>query len=276
MIFSELIKNEYHSQCWKESIEAILKKSNKNDYSQSKSYRIIMLLNCLRKISEKIIATRLSHFAEHSNLLHNEQMKDRKNRFAIDASLCLLHDIQIAKNSKNVFSCLFLDVKEAFNHVSTERLIAILYKLKMSDQLIRWVRSFMSDRKIELAFDEKKQTARAISIEISQESLISSILFSIYIRFLFSKIRNEVKDANIKMSNFIDDVTIEIESKSAKQNCKVLTEIVQKVFQWADQNAVKFDDEKSKLIHFQLLNKSRVTVWNEMKWVFLLFQKEMK
>ena len=96
-----------------------------------------MLLNCLKKISEKIIATRLSHFVEHSNLLHNEQMGGRKNRSAIDASLCLLHDIQNAKNSKNVFSCLFLDVKDAFNHVSTKRLIAILHKLKMSNQLIR-------------------------------------------------------------------------------------------------------------------------------------------
>ena len=137
MVFSELIKNGYHPQCWKESIGAILKKPNKVDYSQPKAYRIIMLLNCLGKISEKIIATRLSHFVEHSNLLHNEQMRDRKNRFAIDASLCLLHDIQNAKNSKNVFSCLFLDVKDAFNHVSTNRLIAILHKLKMSNQLIR-------------------------------------------------------------------------------------------------------------------------------------------
>ena len=67
-------------------------------------------------------------FAKHSNLLHNEQIGGRKNRSAIDASLCLLHDIQTAKNSKNVFSCLFLDVKGAFNHVSTERLIAILQK----------------------------------------------------------------------------------------------------------------------------------------------------
>ena len=67
------------------------------------SYRIIMLLNCQKKISEKIVATRLSHFVKHSNLLHNEEMRDRKNRFAIDAILCLLHDIQITKNSKNVF-----------------------------------------------------------------------------------------------------------------------------------------------------------------------------
>ena len=96
-----------------------------------------MLLNCLKKISKKIVATQLSHFAEHSNLLHNEQIKDRKNRFAIDASLCLLHDTQTAKNSKNVFSCLFFDVKDAFNHVLTKRLIAILHKSKMLNQLIR-------------------------------------------------------------------------------------------------------------------------------------------
>ena len=96
-----------------------------------------MFLNCLRKISEKIIATRLSHFVEHSNLLHNKEIRDRKDQFAIDVFLCLLHDIQTAKNSKNVFLCLFLDVKDAFNHVSTKRLVLILHKLKMLNQLIR-------------------------------------------------------------------------------------------------------------------------------------------
>ena len=89
----------------------------------------------------------------------------------------------------------------------------------------------MSDRKIELAFDEKKQAARAIRTEISQESSISSILFSIYIRLLFFEIKNDIRYASIKMSSFIDDVAIEVELKSAEQNCKLLNEIVQKVFQ---------------------------------------------
>ena len=90
--FSDLIKNEYHLQCWKKSIDVILKKSNKVNYSQSKFYRIIMLLNCLSKIFEKIIVTRLSYFVKHSNLLYNEQIRDRKIRLTIDALLCL-HDI---------------------------------------------------------------------------------------------------------------------------------------------------------------------------------------
>ena len=44
----------------------------------------------------------------------------------------------------------------------------------------------------------EKKTTRAIRTEISQRSLISSISFSIYIRFLFSEIKNEVKYANLK------------------------------------------------------------------------------
>ena len=126
----------------------------------------------------------------------------------------------------------------------------------MSNQLIRWVKSFIIDRKIELAFHKKKQAARAMRPEIQLGSSISLILFSIYIRFLFLEIKNEHKYANIKTSSFIDNVAIEVESKSAKENCKLLIEIVQKVFSWADRNTVKFDDEKSDLIHFELSNTS--------------------
>ena len=83
------------------------------------------------------LTTRLSNLVEHLNLLLNKQIKDRKNKFAINASLCLIHDIQTTKEFKNVFSCFFLNVKDAFNHVLTDRLIAISHKSKISNQLIR-------------------------------------------------------------------------------------------------------------------------------------------
>ena len=118
----------------------------------------------------------------------------------------------------------------------------------------------MIDRKIELVFDGKKQAARAVRTGIPQGSSILPILFSIYIRFLFSEIKNEHKDANIEMSSFIDDAVIEVESKSAKEKCKLLIEIVQKVFSWADRNVVKFDDEKSELIHFESSNTSSTDI----------------
>ena len=74
----------------------------------------------------------------------------------------------------------------------------------------------MINRKFELTFDERKQAFRTIRTEISQRLLILSILFSIYIRFLFSKIKNKARYTNIEMPSFIDDVAIGIESKNAK------------------------------------------------------------
>ena len=69
---------------------------------------------------------------------------------------------------------------------------------------------FMIKRQISLAFDGNQQKMTDIECEISQESFILSILFLIYIRNLFIKIKT--KYLNIKMFNFIDDTTIYIES----------------------------------------------------------------
>jgi hypothetical protein len=74
MLYSKLINQDHHFACWREKIEAILKKSNKSDYIASKAYRIITFLNCLNKISKKIIASRLSYFEQTSDLLDLNQM----------------------------------------------------------------------------------------------------------------------------------------------------------------------------------------------------------
>ena len=118
ILYPALIQHGYHPLCWCQAIGANLKMQNKPDYTAAKAYRIIALLNCLGKISEKIIATRHSYLAEKTDLLHNEQMGGRRYCAAIDAVVCLLHNITKANNNKHVLSILFFDVKGVFDHVS--------------------------------------------------------------------------------------------------------------------------------------------------------------
>jgi len=93
LVYLDLIKNDYHSKIWREDTRIILKKSDKLNYSILKTYRIITLLNCLHKVAEKIIAVQLSYTAEiNDKLLNFDQMKDRKQRSAINAVLNLVHD----------------------------------------------------------------------------------------------------------------------------------------------------------------------------------------
>ena len=63
-------------------------------------------------------------------------MSGRKFKAAVNAVLNLTHNVQYAFNTKQVTSCLFLDVKGAFNHVSKNQLLQNLHKLNLSKSLI--------------------------------------------------------------------------------------------------------------------------------------------
>src|SRR5437762_9663827 len=110
-----------------------IKKNRKTTIS--KSYKVVSLLNCMRKVAEKIIATRLSYIVETSDLLNSDQMSDRRQKSAIDAVMILIHDIQLAKHENRVILILFMNIKEAYDHVSVNHLLKICQKLKLSKSL---------------------------------------------------------------------------------------------------------------------------------------------
>ncbi len=113
-----LINTGYHLHCWRQATGCILKKPNKPDYSAPKAYRVISLLNYLGKVSERILARRLSYLAKTTCLLHPTQIGGRLRKSAIDAALLLTHEVKQNHQISLKTSTLFLDVKRAFDHVA--------------------------------------------------------------------------------------------------------------------------------------------------------------
>ncbi len=235
------------------------KKSDKSNYLISNTYRIITLLNCLDKVVEKIIAVQLSYTAEiNDKMLNFDQMKDRKQRSTINAVLNLVHDVQMTKSRENTLIYLLLNVKEVFNHVALKQLIKVLIRLKISVNLINWIKCFLQNQIIDLAFDDECQKSKKISTEISQDSFILLILFLIYIQYLFSKIRAKFK--NLQSLSYIDDVMLYVKERNIDKNVKILKNAAKIAFTWVENNAMQFNDSKSELIHFE----SYKTTFNQM------------
>jgi hypothetical protein len=141
----------------------------------------------------------------------------------------------------------------------------------------------MNNPSIELAFDEEKQDKRRIRIEISQRSSISSILFLIYTRFLFSKLK---LDVNIATSSLVDDIVIYTLSRKIESNCQRLNQAIFKTFEWARENAIKFDNSKSEMIHVELkkqMSTNSITLSNErtlksqknVKWLEIYIDRKL-
>lgn len=256
-LYRLLIGKGYHPRCWKTAKGVILRKSAsiKRDFSMPKAYRVISLLNCLGKIAEKIIARRLSTLAESSSLLYYDQIGGRQRKSAIDAVMSLVHDIQTAKHRKEMTTTLFIDVKGAFDHVSTNQLLRVCIRLGLPSSLISWISSFLSDRKIQLAFDNETSQETPIQVGIPQGSPISPILFLIYIRYLFETSEEIDEEERAQLSqvrylSYIDDIALVTSSKSLEANCRLLEKAASKLFQKGLDSFIQFDQEKIELIHF--------------------------
>src|SRR5215471_12221624 len=248
-LYYKLVKLRFHPDCWKDFIGVVIKKFNKDNYSDSKSYRIISLLNCLDKIAEKIIAQRLLFFAETTNLLYFDQIDDRKQKSAIDAAISLFSDIEINKHKKRLTSALFLDVKEAFDHVNKSQLLETCCNLKLLNICIEWIHSFLSNRRIKLAFDKETMNSSVNITDLSQDSPVSSILFLIYISQLF---KNNFKLA-VRLVSYIDNITIVVSSKTIHENCYMLQNAAKTLIDWRKSHNILFDMKKTELIHFDVI-----------------------
>jgi Reverse transcriptase (RNA-dependent DNA polymerase) len=140
-----LIINDYHPKCFKEATGVILKKPQSTklpyrNYALPKAYKIILLLNCLAKVMEKIVARKLAVMAEFKTLLHMHQIRDRRQKSAIDAVMVLIQKMQAnwrIRKRGSITSVLTLNIKNAYPTVRAAPFAKICIRMKLPTELIK-------------------------------------------------------------------------------------------------------------------------------------------
>jgi hypothetical protein len=88
-LFQACLDQGVHPKAFKKAITVILRKDGDKDYSSSKLYRSIALLNTLGKALKAVISNRLHFLAETHALLPDTQMGARRMKFT-DTALQLI------------------------------------------------------------------------------------------------------------------------------------------------------------------------------------------
>jgi hypothetical protein len=126
----------------------VILKPNKSDYWVAKAYRVITLLNCMGKVVEKVAANTIGEECKRKRLLHDRQFGFRKRRSAVDAVGRLMKTVEEVWERGNTAAVLLMDVKGAFPHVAKGNLIKRMEDMGFEVDLVRWVESFMEERKV--------------------------------------------------------------------------------------------------------------------------------
>ncbi|EDN04471.1 predicted protein [Histoplasma mississippiense (nom. inval.)] len=245
-LFNACLEQGYCPTHFKDTITVALRKPGKDDYTQPKAYRPITLLSTLGKALEAIIANRLAYIADVYRLLPSRHTGGRKLASTEHAMHFLLQQIHQAWSEGKVASLLLLDVSGAYDNVSQQRLLHNLRKRRVSERIIGWIESFLSNRSTTLKLQEYTAPSAPIQTGIPQGSPISPILYLFYNADLIEVCKTEETEA----VGYIDDVSILAVGPTAQRNCKTLKKIHRNAEQWARRHGSQFAPAKYELVHF--------------------------
>jgi ribonuclease HI len=233
-------------QAWLNAIIIPLLKAKK-PASELSSYRPISLTSCIAKVMERMVANRLYHLAETNGWIHPSQAGFRKGRSCEDHITRTVQRIGDGFNAKPMQRSVMvlLDFSKAYDTVWRERLLLALAEKGVPLPIIRWLRSFLSNRQARVRFNGVLSAWMTMRQGLPQGSVLAPLLFLFYINTLA-----EILPTNVINSLFADDVEIlaTADARNAAQaNAQRAVDIVTK---WSREWKLNLNAAKSEVAYF--------------------------
>ena len=215
----------------------IFKSGNKSDVD---NYRAISILSIFSKIFEKAYFDRLFSFLSKYNILYDKQFGFRPGRSTIDALSELTEKIRDANDMD--FSCVFLDLRKAFDTINHEILLEKIERYGVRGVAWKWIKSYLTNRQQVVVINGISSERRAIECGVPQGSILGPLLFLIYI--------NDLPNTSsiLEYYTFADDTASVYQKK--KSDTSTLNRELENLPPWLFSNKVLLNIPKSQAVHF--------------------------
>ena len=169
----------YFPSAWK--FANVIPIFKKNDRQSKINYRPVSLLICLSKILEKIVFIRLYNFLLEINFFTPFQSGFRPGDSTVNQLVLIVHKIYEAFEQGKEVQAVFLDMTKAFDKVWHKGLLFKLKSLGITNPLLAWIKSYLTDRKQRVVIDGQASVWSNIEAGVPQGSVLGPLLFLVYI-----------------------------------------------------------------------------------------------
>ena len=152
----------YFPNNWKNPKTILLNKPGKSKKDPN-NYRPITLINCLSKIMEKIIKTKLTQYVETNNIINDEHAGFRAKKGTNDKLFQLTQIATQAKNRKQACASVYMDVEKTFDKVWHNGLLHTMDQHNIPHIFQRFISSFLSNRHIQTHQNQPWSTTRIVT-----------------------------------------------------------------------------------------------------------------
>lgn len=224
---------------WKEAaVTPIFKKGKK---AVPANYRPVSMTSIPCKILEKWVREVLVHHLQEHDLLSDHQHGFISKRSCTTNLLATIDEWTKNLDENMPTDCVYLDFSKAFDSVPHQRLAKKLDALGIRGQLLKWIQSFLADRKQCVRIGEATSTWAPVISGIPQGSVLGPILFVAFI--------NDLPDCvNSSCEIFADDTKL-FRGIKTESDVKILQEDLYKLSEWSKKWQLKFNADKCKVLH---------------------------
>ena len=138
---------------------------------------------------------------------------------------------------------IFLDLSKAFDRICHKRLLFKLRKIGIGGSLIKWIESYLSGRSQRVVLCGKSSEFLDIFGSVPQGSILSSLLFLVYLNDIDENIKSDVY-------LFADDVALLNRSKNVNSFETELNSDLLQLNDWAFRWNMDFNPSKTEMIIF--------------------------
>ena len=238
----------------------IIPKPNKALYNSPKIFCLIVLLNTLKKLIEKVIEEILQYQSIIFNFVHPNQLNSLKQWLTTDTSIVLTHLIWSGWVKDLQTSTLAFEIAQFLPLLNHQILPLIMVKTSFSFRISLFFSNYLIDRKTQYMWNNFVFPFFNANIGISQESALSPILSALYIASIFHIFEKRSKslfhNSSISFLSFVDEGFFILQEKSFKKSntfpfCNY--NIISSLF---DQFGLPVEHRKLKVFYFSRSTKN--------------------
>lgn len=259
ILFNASVELGHAPEAMKTTVTCVVRKAGKTDYHNPRAYRPIALLNTIAKVLEAVMTERLHYDVEKYGQLPIMHTGGRKRVSCEHAIHMIMERIHSNLRARRVISMLLLDFSGAYDNVIHKRLIHNMRKRGVHPYIVRWIDSWLKDRKARIRMNEGLSDWFLVTAGVPQGSPLSPILYLYYNADLLEIADNEEELADTLIMGYVDDTCMLASGETTEETCDKLSKLHKKAERWAGKHASMFAPDKYKLIHFvHLSDRNRI------------------
>ncbi|MCU7801520.1 MAG: reverse transcriptase family protein [gamma proteobacterium symbiont of Lucinoma myriamae] len=227
------------------------------DKTEVGNYRPVSILSIISKVFERVVYDQIETYLDEKQLLYKFQSGFR-TRFSTDTCLIHLTDFIKFQMDKGYFvGMVLLDLQKAFDTVDHSILLMKLEALGLSQDIVRWFRSYLSDRQQLVDVSGMFSSSAEIRCGVPQGSILGPLLFLIYVNDMSGVVSN-------KLLLYADDSAILVADKDVSSIETSLQKELEIISDWLIDNKLSLHLGKTESVLFgskpRLRSKSNLSI----------------